>query len=379
MFLVMNVNVSETIIAKFKSAGINFFTTYPCAKIQNLYNLTHKQFQSLGVTKEEEGVGICAGASLAGAKPAMLIQSTGLGNMINALCSLTLTYQLPLLVLASWRGVYQENIPAQIPLGQSLPKILEAIGAQYTIIENQSNLPMLDEAIQNAYTKNSLQVVLFSPQLWTKEATIDIEQESFFARGYDEPIASSSTERLLSRYEILQTLQPYLEKKAVISNIGFPSRELYQVKPQPSNFYMLGSLGLASAIGLGVSLFTKREVVVVDGDGSLLSNLGVLASIAQTAPPNLTILAIDNSAHGSTGNQVTPTARGVDLALTAKGLGIQNILRVSTQKELEEITSMIGKGPTFLHVIARSGNAGVPPIPLSPIEIKDTFMNQLHI
>ena len=373
------VNISKEIIAKLKAEEVNFFATYPCAKIQSLYNMTHSQFHSIGVTKEEEGVGICAGASLTGAKSAMLIQSTGLGNMINALCSLTLTYQLPLLVMASWRGIYQERIPAQIPLGQSLPKILEAINASYSIIETRADLPKFDNAIHDAYAKNSLQVVLFSPRIWTKDEVFERKQNPFEVDGTDKQITPHHLERKLTRYEILQTLVPFLEKKIIISNIGFPSRELYHVIPQPSNFYMLGSLGLASAIGLGVSLFTKREVVVIDGDGSLLSNLGVLASVAQAAPPNLTILAIDNSAHGSTGNQVTPTAKGVDLALTAKGLGIKNVLRVSGRKELEEKTASLGTGPTFLHIIAQAGNAKVSPISLTPVEIKQTFMQELQI
>ena len=373
-----NVNASEEIIAKLKSTGVDFFATYPCAKIQTLYQLTHSQFKSIGLTKEEEGVGICAGAYLAGAKPAMLIQSTGLGNMVNALCSLTLTYQLPLLVMASWRGVYQERIPAQIPLGQSIPKLLEAIGASYTIIEKRKDLTKLDRIIPDTYTNNSLQVVLFSPRVWAKEEFFTPKQDDFSVEATDEKITPHTSERSLTRSEILHTLVPFLEKKVVISNIGFPSRELYQVLPQPSNFYMLGSLGLASAIGLGVSLFTKREVVVIDGDGSLLSNLGVLASIAQAALSNLTILAVDNGAHGSTGNQDTPTARGVDLALTAKGLGIKKVLRVSTRKELEEKTATLSAGPSFLHIIARAGNAKVPPIPLTPAEIKMTFMQELQ-
>ncbi|MFX0168060.1 MAG: sulfopyruvate decarboxylase subunit alpha [Candidatus Hodarchaeota archaeon] len=371
-------NVSEEIIAKLKTADIDFFATYPCAKIQSLLMLTHSHFQSLGVTKEEEGVGICAGAALAGAKPAMLIQSTGLGNMINALCSLTLTYRLPLLIMVSWRGVYQEIIPAQTPLGQSLPKILKAIGATFYVIEKRSNLTRLDKAIKETYSRNSLQVVLFSPQLWEKEEFPDVRQENFLSTNSAPNLAPVSVERKLTRYEILQSLAPFLEKKVVISNIGYPSRELYQVKPQPSNFYMLGSLGLASAIGLGGSVFTKREVVVIDGDGSLLSNLGVLASIAQLAPPNLTIVAIDNSAHGSTGNQTTPTAGTVDLGLTAKGLGIEKVFRFSDRKELEALPSVIGEGPTFLHVIARAGNAKVPPIPLSPTVIKQIFMEELQ-
>jgi sulfopyruvate decarboxylase subunit beta len=184
-------------------------------------------------------------------------------------------------------------------------------------------------------------------------------------------------ERTLTRFDILQTIAPFLEDKLVICNIGIPSRELYQIKHQPSNFYMLGSLGLASSIGLGVSLFTKRPVVVIDGDGSLLANLGSMATIAQAAPRNLSILAIDNGAHGSTGNQLTATSACVDLSLTMRGLGINNVFRGSKREEIESILPKLGDGPNFIHIIARAGNAQVPTIPLTPNEIKRDFMREI--
>ena len=90
-----------------------------------------------------------------------------------------------------------------------------------------------------------------------------------------------------------------------MSNLGWPSKELYAVKHQPSNFYMLGSMGMVTPIGLGIALSSSKDVIVIDGDGSLLMNPGTLATAASLAPKNLTILAIDNGAYGSTGNQPT--------------------------------------------------------------------------
>ena len=366
--------ISNQVIEVLKHEGIDFFATYPCARIQTLYNLVHAHFTSLGVTKEEEGVGICAGVSMTGAKPAMLIQSTGLGNMINALCSLTITYHLPLLVLASWRGVYKEKVVAQNHLGKSLPQILEAIGCKYSQVSNRQDLPAFQKVVETTYKQKELHVVLFSPQFWEAESTPDSKPHRSFPVGGTCDFRVPPAQGILTRYEIIEALKRFLHNKVVVANIGFPSRELYQVQHQSSNFYMLGSLGMASPIGLGISLFSKREVVVIDGDGSLLSNLGVLASIAQTKPSNLTILAIDNSAHGSTGNQATPTASCVDLALTAQSLGIDKVTRVASQTDLDEAVSNLGRGPNFVHIVARAGNKQVPLIPLTPLEIRDEFM-----
>jgi sulfopyruvate decarboxylase beta subunit len=373
-------SVSERIIEILMQKEIDFVTLYPCAKIQRLYKLLQGAFQSVSVTKEEEGVGICAGVSLGGLKPAMLIQSTGLGNMINALCSLTLTYQLPLLILSSWRGIYQENIIAQKKLGQSLPRILESIGIKYQIIESVEDLSQIAEAAEKTYNTSVLEVVLLSPQLFETEGfdIAESETERVSRKGRPDLNLPERQEGILTRFEILQTLAPHLDRKLVVCNIGMPSRELYQIKHQSSNFYMLGSLGLASSIGLGVALTTNQQVVVIDGDGSLLSNLGTLATIAQVAPQNLTILAIDNSVHGSTGNQKTATSHLSDLAYVAYGLGIRQVYRARNQPELESILSQLGSGPNFVHILACAGNAQVPVIPISPEEIKFGFMNQIR-
>ncbi|MFX1318085.1 MAG: sulfopyruvate decarboxylase subunit beta [Promethearchaeota archaeon] len=373
------VNLSESIVEILQNGGVNFVATYPCAKFQRLYNLVRETFPSLGLTKEEEGVGICAGVALGGKKPAMLIQSTGLGNMINALCSLTITYQFPLLVLASWRGVFNETIPAQIPLGERLPAILDAVGISYTKIANPTDLTTLPVIIKECYSQNSLQVVLISPELWQHEKSPPlIETPSVsYTTPHSQEIDRSQWNRNFSRYQMLEAIGSILKDEIVVSNIGFPSRELYYIRHRPENFYMLGSLGLASSIGLGLSVSTKRQVIVIDGDGSLLSNLGALASIASTASRNLTIIAIDNGVHGSTGNQLTASVNVVDLARVALGLGIEQVFQTNDANELVEIISNLNHGPNFIHVLALAGNADVPLISLSPIDIKQKFMKAI--
>ncbi|MFX0198334.1 MAG: sulfopyruvate decarboxylase subunit alpha [Candidatus Hodarchaeota archaeon] len=370
--------VSKQINGYLQDSGIDLFITYPCAKIRRLLALVKKDFFTVSVTKEEEGVGICAGVALAGKKPGMLIQSTGLGNMINALCSLTLTYQLPLLILASWRGVYEEEISAQIPLGKRLPQILQATGLGCHIIDAESDLSLISDIAEESYATNSPQVILLSPQLWVNEPSLQEPEISAIDIVTKKIKSSKSLKRQFTRYEILQQVHPFLDKKLVISNIGFPSRELYEVHHQPSNFYMLGSLGLASSIGLGVAMFTSRQVMVIDGDGSLLANLGTLATIAQVAPENLTILAIDNGVHGSTGNQPTPTSTNVDLSLSARALGIQNVFSTGDRDELTKIISSLSGGPNFVHIAASPGNQSTKSIPLSPVQIKNSFQKEMR-
>jgi sulfopyruvate decarboxylase subunit beta len=157
----------------------------------------------------------------------------------------------------------------------------------------------------------------------------------------------------------------------LISNIGFPSRELYAARDRPENFYMLGSMGLASSIGLGLALgLPCRRVIVLDGDGSVLMNLGTLATIAHYAPENYLLVILDNCCYGSTGSQPTCTHLGTDLAAIALAAGVKNVENVDNAQDLTR--ALIGRGVVVVKV--EPGNANVPVIDLSSEEIIERFM-----
>ena len=105
----------------------------------------------------------------------------------------------------------------------------------------------------------------------------------------------------MNRFELLKLLQPMLQDNLVVCNIGLPSQELYHINDQPNYFYMLGSMGLASSIGLGLSLSIDKNVISIDGDGSVLMNMNTLATIGNRAPNNYTLLIIDNGSYVNEG------------------------------------------------------------------------------
>ncbi len=134
---------------------------------------------------------------------------------------------------------------------------------------------------------------------------------------------------------------------------------------------------MATPIGLGIALASQKEVVVIDGDGSILMNSGSLATAALLHPRNLTILAVDNGVHGSTGNQPTAARKTANLEMIARGMGIENTH--ATAKPIDAVKAMqIGKGPRFIHIIAKPGNAKVPNLPLTAHEIKERVMEFLE-
>jgi len=113
-----------------KKAGIDLVTSVPCVNLEELLDLIESdgEITHIPVTREEEGIGICAGAYLGGANPAIVMQNSGLGNSINALASLDLLYRIPLLMILSHRGDLGERISAQVPMGQLTPGLLDSLG-----------------------------------------------------------------------------------------------------------------------------------------------------------------------------------------------------------------------------------------------------------
>jgi thiamine pyrophosphate-dependent acetolactate synthase large subunit-like protein len=121
----------------------------------------------------------------------------------------------------------------------------------------------------------------------------------------------------------------------VVASLGHPAYDLYAAGDRPRNFYTWGSMGLASSIGLGLALAQPAlRVFVIDGDGSLLMNLGSLATIGLTRPSNLVLVVMDNGEYGTTGGQKTPTSSGADLAAAGRAMGLASAVTVRTEAEL---------------------------------------------
>jgi sulfopyruvate decarboxylase subunit beta len=91
----------------------------------------------------------------------------------------------------------------------------------------------------------------------------------------------------MKRRDAIEKIIGLIDYELVICNIGFPSRELYDIRDRDENFYMIGSMGLASSIGFGLALARPdKKVVVIDGDGSLLMNMGSLVTVFSNSPKN---------------------------------------------------------------------------------------------
>lgn len=178
----------------------------------------------------------------------------------------------------------------------------------------------------------------------------------------------------MKRYDAIKKIVESLDDELIVCNLGAPSRELYDILDREENFYMLGSMGLSSSIAFGIAISKpERKVICIDGDGSILMNLGSLSTLANNDPNNLTLIVIDNSSYGSTGDQKTYTSNRTRLEIIAKGAGFNSITVIDKEEQIQPILENLALGCHFVLIKTQPGNAQVKNVPLFPEEIKERF------
>ena len=176
--------------------------------------------------------------------------------------------------------------------------------------------------------------------------------------------------------EAITKLISLVEDEYVVCANGFISRDAFNADDRPRNFYMLGSMGQASSIGLGFAIARpEKKVVVFDGDGNLLMNLGILAMISKIRPKNLVHVVFDNECYDSTGGQPTISSH-IDLARVAEGCGIKNIIRKGSEGDIVPAFKdcLQREGPSFILLkVERDPSEKTPRVNIAPPEIARRF------
>jgi len=181
--------------------------------------------------------------------------------------------------------------------------------------------------------------------------------------------------------ETITTITELLDEQLVVCANGLISREAFTAKDRTENFYMIGSMGMASSIGLGIALNRpSRKVIILDGDGNLLMNLGSLPMIGALQPENLLHIVLDNEAYASTGNQPT-VSNIIELEEIAKSARYTYVKKVTTNEDLKrEMAHTLGnKGPSFLlvKISDNSEQIEIGRVTHSPEQIKERFMSAM--
>jgi len=358
---------------------IDFSAGVPCSLIEDLIATleTHPRIPYVAAVREDVAVGLAAGAWLAGRRPAVLMQNSGLGTSLNALASLSLMYGLPALLLVTWRGYLGKDAPEHILMGEISPKLLTLCGIPHRVLSADSLEADLAWAVAEMEERLQPVALLVPPGV--------VEMGRVHARAADQPASRATSgapalpaaipEPTISRRAALAAAVKPLGREPLVHANGYICRESFSLGDRPQNFYMIGSMGLASAIGLGLALARPRHhAVVFDGDGNLLMNLGILALVGARRPAKLVHCVFDNEVYGSTGNQASPSHQ-VRLDRLAVAAGYRTAVAVTAASEVETAmrAALASEGPHFILVKVTREEAEAPRIPFTPAAIRDRF------
>jgi len=363
---------------QFRNVGVEFFTGVPDSCFQPWINylLQNRSTDHITATNEGEALSIAAGYSVAtGMTAGVYLQNSGLGNLINPLTSIIdpLVYGVPVLLLISWRAKPgHPDEPQHTRMGESMPALLETLGVPFALFDKDRLGDILSQDFKAARAKGKSFALLMQKG--------DIDEYPDQPNGLR---AEADSE--LTRWDAIVAVTHFFGLNAVyFSTTGKTSRELYLLRDEAGgdhslDFLNVGGMGYVSSLALGYSLHSRKRVVVLDGDGSVLMHMGALATIGHYAPANLLHFILDNNAHDSVGGSKT-VSETVNFELLGKAVGYKRSARVNSRSSLQDELAMLQthEGPALIWVKIRKGSRENLPRPsMSPLERKNLFLSKL--
>ena len=350
------------LLTRLLGLGVSDVSGVPCSYLTPVINqvIADPRVRYLPVSQEGEAVSIAAGSWLAGGLGCAIAQNSGLGNMVGPLTSLLHPARIPAVLVVTWRGQPgRPDEPQHTQMGQITPALLELLSIGHAVLPDspEALTPVFDRARTHLHARSEPWTFVLAQDTVAPEPLVEpepVRREGVLHRyagtsrpHADRPSRQAALERILAAVP---------EHAGVVSTTGWTSRELFTLDDRPQHFYLVGAMGSAATVGLGVALHTDRPVVVVDGDGALLMRLGSLATVGAAAPPGLVHVVLDNGRHDSTGGQRS-LAGHVDLPAVAAACGYARVHACGDLGDLSAAleAGLAGRGPTLVHLRTSPG------------------------
>lgn len=360
-----------------KSLGYNFFSGVPCSFLKYLINYAINSCEYIAAANEGDAVAIASGAYLGGRKSVVLMQNSGLTNAVSPLTSLNFPLRIPVLGFVSLRG--DESIadePQHELMGRITTSMLDIMRVKWEYLSTDQSEAYNQLNKANEFINKDIPFFFVVKKDIFDEEHLDVQEK--MNRQNILKIDKIKHDETPSRLSALTTISKYKDRKTVLlATTGKTGRELYEIEDSEHNLYMVGSLGCISSLGLGLALTKKdRQIIVIDGDGSLLMRMGSMATSAHYNPTNMLHILLDNNSHDSTGGQST-VSHHVDFVSVAASCGYGNAVHIHN---LDELKANISKwkenqGLTFLYMNIQKGSKkelGRPII--KPYQVKERLM-----
>jgi phosphonopyruvate decarboxylase len=346
------------------SRGYTLYTGVPCSYLTPFINaaIDAPGFRYVPAANEGDAVAIAAGAGLGGRRAVAMFQNSGLGNAVNPLTSLTWTFRIPVLLVVTWRaepgGAPDE--PQHELMGPITPRLLELMEIPWQTFPAE---PAAIAPALAAADESMLRTGLPYAFVMQKGSVADVPLASHpVERAPDARVPAGRPVATATRTVMLAAVQAATGGgDVVIATTGFAGRELAALDDRANQLYMVGSMGCAVSLGLGLAIARPDlRVVVVDGDGAALMRLGALTTVGHERPPNLVHLVLDNGRHESTGGQATVSGC-VDFPALAAASGYPEVAATASAEGLQSLLADRRPGLRFIHVPTLPGvPAGLP-------------------
>ncbi len=362
-----------------RSRQLTFFTGVPCSLLKPLINqvVMAEDLNYVAASIEGEAVAIAAGSWLAGQPAVVMLQNSGLGNVVNPITSLTNTYKIPCLLIVSHRGKagMNDKIQHQI-MGRITEDLLNLMGVLHLPFSDQ--LDRLEENLDTLVQRGSntlLPTALILPKGVLRPSDIGDNVATANNCCRIESMSQPDAVEASRRAAVEAAAAALNDDDLLISTTGKTSRELFEIADRNANFYMQGSMGSAAGIGLGVALNQNKRVVVLDGDGAALMKLGTMATVGHYQPEKYTHIILDNMSYDSTGGQPS-AASSVSFCGIALACGYQRAASMSSLAEFNDCLKRFlpQKGPSLIHMRVKQGaSIDLSRPTLTPEQIRDRF------
>jgi phosphonopyruvate decarboxylase len=364
---------AEVFMRAAAARGVALYAGVPCSHLTPFINHTINSpgLRYVAAANEGDAVAIAAGAALAGVSSVAMFQNSGLGNAVNPLTSLTWSFRIPILLIVTWRGEPggAADEPQHELMGAITPRLLELMDIPWLPFPTSD--AEIEPALERATTWMADEQRPFA-FVMRKGSVADTKLNAGLPAGPPQaPQACGCPPAAHSRRSMLAAIRSAGGGRDVlVATTGYTGRELFALGDDPNQLYMVGSMGCAVSLALGLALaIPERRVIAIDGDGALLMRLGALSTVGFQRPPNLVHVLLDNGQHESTGGQATVSPL-VDFCAVARGCGYPEVRAVADPPELEGCLRNRADGLRFIHVPTLPGIPAALPRPtLGPVEV----------
>ena len=370
-----------------RAHGFEWYSGVPCSYLTPFINyvINDRSLHYISSANEGDAVATACGASLGGKRAIAMMQNSGLGNAVSPLTSLAYTFRLPILLICTHRG--QPGIadePQHELMGQITTDLFDTMRIPWERFpDDPMEIADVLGRVNDYFEKHARPYALVMSKGTVAAEKLqpqDAQTQPTAVDVLDTRAASESP--YCDRHSVLEKITAETDpaKDVIVATTGFTGRELYAISDRHHHFYMVGSMGCASSLGLGLALSRpERRIIVIDGDGAGLMRMGNLATVGRYAKGNLIHVLLDNEAHDSTGAQST-VSKTVDFAAIAAACGYKKVWRADNPAILNNaLADTPQTGASFVHMKIATGTIDNLPRPsVTPEEVALRLRNLLN-